>query len=105
MRIDDAEKRLYDKALLIGRFRRGAAIKALAGSPDPTGVVALAEALGKGAHPNAGRISSLLLKLSAERDADKVLALWMECRVRPRRRSRRFSRGWAGLRPMRPMPK
>ncbi len=75
MRIEEAEKRLYDKTFLIGGFRRRGAIKALARSPEPAAVVALAEALGQG-HPNAKRISRLLLKLSAELDADKVRALW-----------------------------
>jgi len=52
-------------------------LKALVLSPDPQGALTLADILGKG-HPNASQISQALLQLSAERDADKVTALWME---------------------------
>ncbi len=77
MTTNDARNRLHDSTFAIGAFRRRAAIKALAGSPDPADAVALAEALGKG-HPNADRISEVLLQLSAERDAEKVKALWLD---------------------------
>lgn len=77
MTTNDARSRLYDSTFAIGAFRRRAAIKALAESPDPSAAVALAEALGKG-HPNADRIADALLQLSAERDGEKVKALWMD---------------------------
>lgn len=76
MTTNDARSRLHDSTFAIGAFRRRAAIKALAESPDPADAVALAEALGKG-HPNADRISEVLLQFSAERDAEKVKALWL----------------------------
>lgn len=75
---NEARSQLYDTTILIGYFRRRAAIKTLAKSPGPDGVLALAKALGKGDHPNASQISQALLQLSAERNADKVTALWME---------------------------
>ncbi|MDH4284915.1 MAG: hypothetical protein OEV35_06310, partial [Gallionellaceae bacterium] len=74
---EETRRRLNDKTFLLGRFRRQAAIRALAASPDPASTVALAEALGSG-HPDASRIADVLQQLSAERDAAKVLALW-EC--------------------------
>ncbi len=77
MTMQEAKAKLYDTTVLLGMFRRRAAIKELAGSADPAGVVALAEALGKGGHPDAGRIADALRHLSAERDADKVKALWV----------------------------
>lgn len=77
MTTSDDRRRLYDTTFAIGVFRRRAAIKALAESPDPAATVALAEALANG-HSNAERISEVLSQLSAERDADKVKALWMD---------------------------
>lgn len=74
---EETRRRLYDKTFLLGRFRRQAAIRTLAASPDPASTVALAEALGSG-HPDAPRIADALQQLSAERDAAKALALW-EC--------------------------
>ncbi|MCM8626293.1 hypothetical protein [Accumulibacter sp.] len=76
MNLSEAKARLYDTTFLIGTFRRRAALRELAGSTDPAGAVALAEALGKGGHPNQNHIAHALLQLSAERDADKVRALW-----------------------------
>ena len=77
MTVEEARRKLYDNTLLMGRFRRQAAIRMLAASPDPASAVALAEALGSG-HPDAPRITDVLRQLPAERDAARVLALW-EC--------------------------
>jgi hypothetical protein len=73
--IEDAKHKLYDTTFLLGRFRRWSAIRALAESPDPAGAVLLAEALSK-QHPNSDEILGVLQRLSPERDADKVAALW-----------------------------
>ena len=73
----DAKKQLYDTTFAIGTFRRRAAIKALLESPDPASVLTLAEALVKG-HPDSAKIEAMLLQLSAERDAEKVKALWLD---------------------------
>jgi hypothetical protein len=75
MTIATATARLYDSSFVIGPFRRRAAIRELAEAADPSGLVRLGEALGKG-HPNAGRIAGVLRQLSPESDAVKVRALW-----------------------------
>ncbi len=75
MTIEDARHKLYDTTFLLGRSRRRSAIRALAESPDPADTMLLAEALGKN-HPNSDEILGVLQRLSPERDADKVAALW-----------------------------
>ncbi len=75
MTIKEAKRKLHDDTFLLGRFRRQPAIRELSASSDPDSAIVLAEALGKG-HPDAVRIDAVLRQLSAERDADKVLALW-----------------------------
>jgi len=75
MIIEDARRKLYDTTFLLGRFRRRSAIRALAESPDPADTVILAEALNK-KHPNSTAILGVLQRLSLERDADKVAAIW-----------------------------
>ncbi|MDP2708009.1 MAG: hypothetical protein Q8O70_10975, partial [Burkholderiales bacterium] len=77
MTADEAKDRLYDTTFLIGALWRRAAIKALAGGPDSSGVIALAQALQEG-HPEAGRILSALRQLSPLRDGKKIAALWAE---------------------------
>ena len=75
MMINEAKRKLYDETFLLGRFRRRSVIRELSASSDPASVTVLAEALDKG-HPDAARIDIVLRQLSAERDTDKVLALW-----------------------------
>lgn len=82
MGIETAKARLYDTAFIVGPFRRRGAIRELAEPTDPAGVIALAEALGKG-HPNAGKIAGVLRQLSPERDAEKVRALWRDWAATP----------------------
>ncbi len=77
MTTDEVRSRLYDTTLLVGVFRRRAAIKALVQMPDPSGVVALARALHEG-HPERGRIRSVLRKLLPLRDNSKIAALWAQ---------------------------
>ncbi len=77
MTADEAKHRLYDTTFLFGALRRRAAIKALAEVPDPSGVIALAQALREG-HPEYGRILSVLRQLSPLRDEKKIAALWAE---------------------------
>jgi len=75
MTIEDAKHRLYDTTPLLGRFRRYAAIQALAEFPDPTSTLLLAGALSQN-HPNSDEIQRVLQRLSLDRDAEKVMALW-----------------------------
>lgn len=82
MTLEQAKRKLYDTTFLLGRFRRRAAIRELAETPDPAGVLVLAEALGKN-HSNAEAILPLLQGLSPERDADKVTALWRAWAAQP----------------------
>ena len=77
MTADEAKDRLYDTTFLFGALRRRAAIKALAGVPDLSGVIPLAQALREG-HPQGGRIRSVLCQLSPLRDGKKIAALWTE---------------------------
>ncbi len=77
MTTDAAKDRLYDTTLLVGVFRRRAAIKALVQRPDTSGVVALVQALREG-HPECGRIRSVLRQLLPLRDNNKIAALWDE---------------------------
>jgi hypothetical protein len=75
MRVEAAIGQLYDTSVLLGGFRRRAAIKVLAEVSGLEGTLALAEALSSG-HPNKGRILAVLRQLSPERDPDRIEALW-----------------------------
>jgi hypothetical protein len=70
-----AQARLYDRTLLIGRLRRRAAIDTLVGLPDTTGVGLLAAALANG-HPDPEHLRAALSRLRKPGDADKVVELW-----------------------------
>lgn len=61
---------------LLGGLRRGAAIKALGGSPDPAGVLALVEALSQDPLETQGDPLYALSQPMAEANAGKVVALW-----------------------------
>ncbi|MBI2226909.1 MAG: hypothetical protein HYU44_18605, partial [Betaproteobacteria bacterium] len=75
MMIERAKNRLYDESLLLGVRRRREAIRELVESADTAGVLALAEALGRG-HRDAGAIQRRLRALSHDTDEAKIRALW-----------------------------
>ena len=75
MTIEHAKDRLYDETLLLGVRRRREAIGKLVESADTAGVLALAEALGRG-HRDAEAIQQRLRALSHDTDGAKIQALW-----------------------------
>ena len=83
MKLQDARDKLNDTTLLLGRFRRKAAIGALAASEDPRDLDTLVAALAAD-HPDAPRILAAFRRFSPEREPDKIAALWVAWSADPR---------------------
>ncbi|HID77370.1 MAG TPA: hypothetical protein EYP56_15415 [Planctomycetaceae bacterium] len=75
MNLQQAERDLWDRALLLGWRRRRRAVDYLARCPDPRAVDLLAAALAKG-HKLSQQIHAILVALAPQRDQAKIDRLW-----------------------------